>query len=72
MRWIFIPAAKLTQRKRRAVTAPLAASDIQRSTVPRLLDGIIIYIKPACYGDKPRDSYEYFKEERNIPAREHR
>jgi len=24
-------------------------------------DGIIIYIKPACYGDEPRDIYEYFK-----------
>jgi hypothetical protein len=24
-------------------------------------DGVIIYIKPACYGDEPRDIYEYFK-----------
>jgi hypothetical protein len=24
-------------------------------------DGIIIYIKPACYGDEPRDIYPYFK-----------
>jgi hypothetical protein len=24
-------------------------------------DGIIIYIKPACYGDEPRDIFEYFK-----------
>jgi hypothetical protein len=24
-------------------------------------DGIIVYIKPACYGDEPRDIYQYFK-----------
>ncbi len=24
-------------------------------------DGVIVYIKPACYGDEPRDIYEYFK-----------
>jgi hypothetical protein len=24
-------------------------------------DGIIVYIKPVCYGDEPRDIYEYFK-----------
>jgi Patatin-like phospholipase len=24
-------------------------------------DGLIVYIKPACYGDEPRDIYEYFK-----------
>ena len=24
-------------------------------------DGIIVYIKPACYGDEPRDIYAYFK-----------
>jgi multisubunit Na+/H+ antiporter MnhC subunit len=24
-------------------------------------DGIIVYIRPACYGDEPRDIYEYFK-----------
>jgi hypothetical protein len=24
-------------------------------------DGILIYIKPACYGEEPRDIYEYFK-----------
>jgi len=24
-------------------------------------DGIIIYIKPACYGNESRDIYEYFK-----------
>jgi hypothetical protein len=30
-------------------------------------DGIIIYIKPACYGDEPRDIYEYFKSNKAFP-----
>jgi hypothetical protein len=30
-------------------------------------DGIIIYIKPACYGDEPRDIYEYFKKSETFP-----
>jgi len=30
-------------------------------------DGIIIYIKPACYGDEPRDIYEYFKKSQTFP-----
>ena len=30
-------------------------------------DGIIIYIKPACYGDEPRDIYEYFKKSKTFP-----
>jgi len=30
-------------------------------------DGIIIYIKPACYGEEPRDIYEYFKRSEAFP-----
>ena len=30
-------------------------------------DGIIIYIKPACYGNEPRDIYEYFKTNPTFP-----
>ncbi len=30
-------------------------------------DGIIVYIKPACYGDEPRDIYEYFKTNPTFP-----
>ena len=30
-------------------------------------DGIIIYIKPACYGEEPRDIYEYFKRSETFP-----
>ena len=30
-------------------------------------DGIIVYIKPACYGDEPPDIYEYFKRSKTFP-----
>jgi hypothetical protein len=30
-------------------------------------DGIIVYIKPACYGDEPRDIYEYFTRSKTFP-----
>jgi rRNA maturation protein Nop10 len=30
-------------------------------------DGIIVYIKPACYGNEPRDIYEYFKTNPTFP-----
>jgi hypothetical protein len=30
-------------------------------------DGIIIYIKAVCYGDEPRDIYEYFKTNPTFP-----
>lgn len=30
-------------------------------------DGLIVYIKPACYGDEPRDIYEYFKTNLTFP-----
>src|SRR5262249_41825917 len=30
-------------------------------------DGIIIYIKQACYGEEPRDIYEYFKRSETFP-----
>jgi hypothetical protein len=30
-------------------------------------DGIVIYIKAACYGDEPRDIYEYFKTNPTFP-----
>ena len=43
-------------------------SAVDGSTAP---DGVIVYIKPACYGNEPRDIDEYFKR-RNIPPPEHR
>src|SRR6266480_1484697 len=30
-------------------------------------DGVLVYIKPACYGDEPRDIYEYFKRNETFP-----
>jgi hypothetical protein len=30
-------------------------------------DGILIYMKPACYGNEPRDIYEYFKKSETFP-----
>ena len=39
-------------------------SAVDGSTAP---DGIILYIKPACYGDEPRDIYEYFKRSVTFP-----
>src|SRR5262249_22981936 len=34
---------------------------------PKAPDGILIYIKPACYGHEPRDIYEYFKTNKTFP-----
>jgi hypothetical protein len=34
---------------------------------PDAPDGIIVYIKPVCYGDEPRDIYEYFKTSPTFP-----
>lgn len=30
-------------------------------------DGVLVYIKPACYGDEPRDIFEYFKTSKTFP-----
>jgi hypothetical protein len=30
-------------------------------------DGVIVYLKPACYGKEPRDIYEYFKTSKTFP-----
>ena len=30
-------------------------------------DGLLIYIKPACYGNEPRDIYEYFRRSKTFP-----
>src|SRR6266403_4173106 len=34
---------------------------------PTSPDGIIVYIKPACYGNEPHDIYEYFKRSETFP-----
>lgn len=39
----------------------------QRVNGPEIEDGVLIYIKPACYGEEPRDIYEYFKNNAAFP-----
>jgi hypothetical protein len=34
---------------------------------PNAPDGVLIYIKPACYGNEPRDIFEYFKRSATFP-----
>jgi hypothetical protein len=34
---------------------------------PNAADGVLVYIKPVCYGDEPRDIYEYFKRSATFP-----
>jgi hypothetical protein len=39
----------------------------RRANGPEIEDGVLIYIKPACYGEEPRDIYEYFKNNAAFP-----
>jgi hypothetical protein len=48
----------LEGRGRRCAIGRIRYSVVDGEAAP---DGVIIYIKPACYGDEPRDIYEYFK-----------
>ena len=57
-----IDAAK--QRGHNCAIGRIRYSAVDGSTAP---DGIIVYIKPACYGDEPRDIYEYFKRSETFP-----
>ena len=61
------PRSQIDAANSMAITAPSAAFAIRQSTVPAAPDGIIVYIKPACYGDEPRDIYEYFKRSETFP-----
>jgi hypothetical protein len=49
---------------RRCAIGRICYSAVDGATVP---DGVLIYIKPACYGDEPRDIYEYFKTNKTFP-----
>jgi hypothetical protein len=51
-------------RGRNCAVGRIRYSAVDGSTAP---DGIIVYIKPVCYGDEPRDIYEYFKRSRTFP-----
>src|SRR5436190_19404782 len=57
-----IDAAK--GRGRNCAIGRIRYSAVDGSTAP---DGIIVYIKPACYGDEPRDIYEYFRRSETFP-----
>jgi Patatin-like phospholipase len=57
-----IDAAK--QQGHNCAIGRIRYSAVDGSTAP---DGIIVYIKPACYGDEPRDIYEYFKRSETFP-----
>jgi len=57
-----IDAAK--QPGRNCAIGRIRYSAVDGSNAP---DGIIVYIKPACYGDEPRDIYEYFKRSKTFP-----
>jgi len=57
-----IDAAK--GRGRNCAIGRIQYSAVDGSTAP---DGIIVYIEPACYGDEPRDVYEYFKRSESFP-----
>jgi hypothetical protein len=57
-----IDAAK--GRGRNCAIGRIRYSAVDGSIAPH---GIIVYIKPACYGDEPRDIYEYFKRSQTFP-----
>jgi hypothetical protein len=55
--------SRCDEEARNAMGRNCAIGRIRYSEVdgPEAEDGILIYIKPACYGNEPRDIYEYFK-----------
>jgi hypothetical protein len=54
----------LEKRGHNCAIGRIRYSAVDGSDVP---DGVIVYVKPACYGDEPRDIYEYFKRSRTFP-----
>jgi hypothetical protein len=61
------PRSQVNTAKKRGCNCAIGRigySAVDGATAP---DGIIIYIKPACYGDEPRDIYEYFKRSETFP-----
>jgi hypothetical protein len=52
------------QKGRNCAIGRICYSDLDG---PSAADGVLIYIKPACYGDEPRDIYEYFKRSATFP-----
>jgi hypothetical protein len=61
------PRGEIDARKspgHRCAIGRICYSSVDGQNAP---DGILIYIKPACYGDEPRDIYEYFKTHKTFP-----
>jgi hypothetical protein len=52
------------QKGRNCAIGRICYSDLDG---PNAADGVLVYIKPACYGDEPRDIYEYFKRSVTFP-----
>jgi hypothetical protein len=48
----------------RCAIGRICYSAVDGATAP---DGVLIYIKPACYGNEPRDIYEYFRNSKTFP-----
>jgi hypothetical protein len=49
---------------RNAAVGRIRYSEVDGEDAP---DGVIVYLKPACYGNEPRDIYEYFKSNETFP-----
>ncbi len=47
-----------------AAVGRIRYSEVDGADAP---DGAIVYLKPACYGNEPRDIYEYFKSKPAFP-----
>jgi hypothetical protein len=61
------PRSQIDPAKKRGCNCAIGRiiySAVDGSNAP---DGIIVYIKPECYGDEPRDIYEYFKRSETFP-----
>ncbi len=54
----------LNLRGRHAAVGRIRYAQVDGANAP---DGVIVYIKPACYGNEPRDIYEYFKSSPTFP-----
>lgn len=56
--------ALLNKKGRHAAVGRIRYSEVDGPDAP---DGVIVYLKPACYGNEPRDIYEYFKSKTAFP-----
>jgi hypothetical protein len=61
--------ARSDQKEQNVQGRVCALGKIKYSAVDgtEIADGELVYIKPACYGEEPRDIYEYFKNHAAFP-----